>query len=242
MVEYKEPIYKVIERDLRKDILTGKLKQGDMIPSEIELCSKYGVARMTVRHAIDNLLIDGYIYRHKGKGTFVIFNKTEMDQNSKLPYFSFAREMIGAKGKLVNTVINFSVEQADEIIMKRLQLTSSNQVYFIERVRKLNNIPLVYERIYLPINLYPELSADIFLNSIHTYVQKELGFVIRNCECAIEARSLAPRVAEILNCTPNEAALYMSSVSYLENGAPFMYERQYFLGTYFRFKHNFSKK
>ena len=93
-MEMKEPIYKVIERDLRKDILNGTLKQGDMIPSEIELCAKYGVARMTVRHAVDNLLIDGYIYRHKGRGTFVVFNKQEMDQNKQVPFFSFSREMI----------------------------------------------------------------------------------------------------------------------------------------------------
>lgn len=242
MVEVKEPIYKVIERDLRKDILSGKLKQGDMIPSEIELCAKYGVARMTVRHAVDNLLVDGYIYRHKGKGTFVVFNKTEMDQNSKVPFFSFSREMIGEEGELVNTIINFSVEQPDEIIMKKLQLLPIEKVYYVERVRKLNNTPLVYERIYLPVKLYPDLTPEIFLHSIHTYVQAELGFVIRNCECAIEARSLAPKVAEILHCMENESALYMSSVSYLENGCAFMYNRQYFLGTHFRFKHNFSKK
>ena len=67
-------------------------------------------------------------------------------------------------------------------------------------------------------------------------------YSIRNCECAIEARALAAKVAKILNCTENESALYMSSVTYLDNGRAFMYNRQYFLGTHFRFKHNFTKK
>ena len=80
------PIYQVIEKDLRVAILEGKLKQGDMIPSETELCAKYNVTRMTVRQAINNLLVDGYIYRHKGRGTFVTFNKKEMLQDR--PSFS----------------------------------------------------------------------------------------------------------------------------------------------------------
>lgn len=241
-MEMKEPIYKVIERDLRKDILNGTLKQGDMIPSEIELCAKYGVARMTVRHAVDNLLIDGYIYRHKGRGTFVVFNKKEMDQNKQVPFFSFSREMIGGDGKLVNTVINFSIEEPDEIITKKLQLLPIDKVYYVERIRKSENVPLVYERIYLPVNLFPNLNEEAFLHSFHDYVQNDMGFVIRNCECAIEARALASKVAKILHCTENESALYMSSVTYLDNGRAFMYNRQYFLGTHFRFKHNFSKK
>ena len=241
-MEMKEPIYKIIERDLRKDILNGTLKQGDMIPSEIELCAKYGVARMTVRHAVDNLLIDGYIYRHKGRGTFVVFNKQEMDQNQQVPFFSFSREMIAGSGKLTNTVINFSIEEPDEVIAKKLQLLPVDKVYYVERIRKSENVALVYERIYLPVNLFPELKEEDFLHSIHDYVQNKMGFSIRNCECAIEARALAAKVAKILHCTENESALYMSSVTYLDNGRAFMYNRQYFLGTHFRFKHNFTKK
>ena len=42
-----------------------------------------------------------------GYGTFVVFNKQEMDQNKQVPFFSFSREMIAGSGKLVNTVINF---------------------------------------------------------------------------------------------------------------------------------------
>ena len=43
------PIYQVIEKDLRVAILDGHLKQGDMIPSETELCSKYKVSSSTFR-------------------------------------------------------------------------------------------------------------------------------------------------------------------------------------------------
>lgn len=240
-MEVREPIYKRIEKDLRKEILNGNFKQGDMLPSELELCRRYGVTRMTVRQAINNLFVDGFVHRFKGRGTFVTFNKTEMDQNSKYPFFSFTREMIGGEAELVNFVMEFKIEDADEIVEKKLGLNEGEKVYYVERVRKANNLPLVSERLYLPVKLFPNLTKDAFLHSFHDYVQNELNFVIKNQLTSIEARSLAPSVAEVLHCMENEPALYMSSVAYRDDGVPFMYNRQYFLGTHFRFKHNFSK-
>src|SRR5574344_743537 len=116
------PIYQVIEKDLRVAILDGHLKQGDMIPSETELCGKYKVTRMKVRQAINNLLIDGYIYRHKGRGTFVTFNKKEMDKSNNKPYFSFYQEMIGIDSPVSTSVLRLDEIEADEIVSKRLQL------------------------------------------------------------------------------------------------------------------------
>lgn len=81
----KIPMYQQIERDLRVAILEGKLKQGDMVPSETELAARYKVTRMTVRQAINNLLVDGYIYRHKGRGTFVTFNKRKCRTKRRFP-------------------------------------------------------------------------------------------------------------------------------------------------------------
>ncbi len=235
------PMYQIIERDLRVSILEGKLKQGDMIPSETELSARYKVTRMTVRQAINNLLVDGYIYRHKGKGTFVTFNKMEIDQESKTPFFSFTKEMIGINAPVVTTVIQFTSIAADEIVAQRLQLSLGDEIYYVERIRQSGNIPLVYDRLYLPKCLFGELTEDVFIGSFHDYVQNVLNFRIRNCESAIEARAVSPKVAELLHQTTGEPALYMSSTTYLENGRAFMYQRQYFHGNHFRFKHNFKK-
>lgn len=71
------PIYKTIENDLKKLINESELKSGDLVPSENELKEKYAVSRMTVRQALNNLVNDGYLYRHKGKGTFISQRKIE---------------------------------------------------------------------------------------------------------------------------------------------------------------------
>ena len=233
------PIYQKIEKDLRIAIIEGHLKQGDMIPSETELSARYNVTRMTVRQAINNLLIDGYIYKHKGRGTFVTFDKKEMNQ--KEPSFSFYREMIGIDASVETKVINIAEIEADEIVAKKLQLTEKSTVYYIERIRESNNVALVYERLYLPRNMYNEINEEILSKSFHEYIEKHLNFKIKNAIRAIEARPLNEKVADLLHQTPGEPSLYMSSVTYLENGRACMYTRQYFHGNHFRFVHNFEK-
>lgn len=238
-MEKSIPLYQKIEKDLRIAIIEGKFKQGDMIPSETELSAKYKVTRMTVRQAINNLLVDGYIYKHKGRGTFVTFNKKEMAQDQAS--FSFYREMIGIDAPVKTTVINLAEMDADEVVAKKLQLSNKDTIYYVERIRSSENTPLVYERLYLPKNMYSELSEELLSHSFHEYIETKLNFKIKNCLRAVESRPLNEKVADLLHQTVGEPSLYMSSVTYLDNGRACMYTRQYFHGNHFRFIHNFEK-
>lgn len=235
-MEKKIPIYQIIEKDLRKAILDGELKQGDLVPSETELAARYKVSRMTVRQAINNLLIDGYIYRHKGRGTFVTFNKMEMEKNSH--YFNYNSEVHDIEGPITTSLMNFETITADEIIAARLQLKVGDPVYYVERLKTNNNIVLVYERLYLPCNMYPDLTESAFPKSFYKYVEEQLLWKIKNSVLAIEARGLSKRVAELFHQREGEPTLYASSVAYLDNGRAFEYTRSYYNAQYFRFKYN----
>lgn len=65
------PIYYQIEEQLKRQIENGELKPNDSLPSEREFAERFEISRMTVRQAINNLVNDGYLYRQKGRGTFV---------------------------------------------------------------------------------------------------------------------------------------------------------------------------
>jgi len=65
------PNYKTIENHILYLIETGRLKPNDRIPSESSLMKIFGVSRITVRRALDELTIRGYIYRLQGIGAFV---------------------------------------------------------------------------------------------------------------------------------------------------------------------------
>lgn len=71
------PIYHQLEESIKQLIENGQLVPGDALPPELEYSDKYKISRMTVRQAIINLVNDQYLYRIKGKGTFVMEQKLE---------------------------------------------------------------------------------------------------------------------------------------------------------------------
>lgn len=65
------PQYRKVYELLRKHILEGVYREGDILPSENELCRLHGITRPTVRHALSKLTNDGLIHKHQGKGSIV---------------------------------------------------------------------------------------------------------------------------------------------------------------------------
>lgn len=65
------PLYKQIQRDIRRLITIGKLREGDRIPSEKELATTYHVSQITSKNALIGLMEEGLLVRMQGKGTFV---------------------------------------------------------------------------------------------------------------------------------------------------------------------------
>ncbi|WP_164225884.1 GntR family transcriptional regulator, partial [Stenotrophomonas maltophilia] len=57
---------------LTRQIYDGAFAPGSLLPSDIKLCQQYGVSRITIRHAIDNLVSNNLVRRQQGVGTFVI--------------------------------------------------------------------------------------------------------------------------------------------------------------------------
>ncbi|GBD09675.1 putative HTH-type transcriptional regulator YurK [Candidatus Thermoflexus japonica] len=65
------PIHEQLKEILRAEILEGHLRPGDRLPTEAELCARYGVSRAPVRQALEDLAREGLIVRQRGRGTFV---------------------------------------------------------------------------------------------------------------------------------------------------------------------------
>lgn len=72
------PIYYQIMEQLKAQIKSGELLPDMPLPSEREYAEQFGISRMTVRQALSNLVNEGFLYRLKGRGTFV--SKPKMEQ------------------------------------------------------------------------------------------------------------------------------------------------------------------
>ena len=66
-----QPKYLEIQNQLKDEILSGKFNYGDRFYSEAELKDKFNVSSITVIRAVKELVMDGYLVRYQGKGTYV---------------------------------------------------------------------------------------------------------------------------------------------------------------------------
>ena len=66
-----EPLYRQLMARIRDDVSSGVYPPESQIPSEQEMCARYGVSRVTVRRAISELTDEGILRKQQGKGTFV---------------------------------------------------------------------------------------------------------------------------------------------------------------------------
>ena len=89
------PLYFKVMAHIRKDIL-DKLNPGDKIPPELELIERYQASRITIRRALNELTLEGEIFRIHGKGTF----KTRQFTVKNLVYVIYDISMITSPGRV----------------------------------------------------------------------------------------------------------------------------------------------
>ena len=120
------PLYTQLVGIIKRNISTGVMQVGDLMPSEAELCRALGISRNTVRQAIGELEDEGLVVRKRGRGTFVADPAT----NPRGVRYSFTTE-INSLGKTPsNTLVDFRViDQPEPHICQRIKL----QVYSYTR-------------------------------------------------------------------------------------------------------------
>ena len=140
-------------RDYLRSLVTHELAVGDAIPSERLLCERFGVSRMTVRQAVDTLVVDGLLEREQGRGTFVA--PTKMDLEVRLA--SFGEDMRRRGMEPSSKVLVAEEMAASPDIADVLELLPGELVFYLHRVRYADGVPMAIEQTWLPSRLSPGL-------------------------------------------------------------------------------------
>ena len=118
----------------------------DKIPAENEFCKIYDLSRTTVRQALDILEKDGYIYKLRGKGSYVSTPKIYQNRSSFSKFYDDMRSL----GKVpVSKIISLKIKVADAYVREKMQLEENEMLCQIKWIRYGNNEPLIYETINL---------------------------------------------------------------------------------------------
>lgn len=215
--------YEKIAFDIKEDILSEKYKPNEQLPFEKELCEKYNVSKMTVKKALDLLVNDGLIIKRRGSGTFVkdITEKEIQRIIEKKRFSGLTTTSIGHK--VTSKVLEFKIINATKEIADILKIEEDEFIYFVHRVRYVDDKAVVIEKTYIPLNLIPGMKLADVKKSIYGYIKDKLGLNIQSAHSTVRAMKSDELDRKYLNLEKDEPILEVERVAYLDNGKVFEY-------------------
>ncbi|MBA0051685.1 GntR family transcriptional regulator [Streptomyces sp. AJS327] len=141
------PLYAQLVEDLRQGIESGQWPVGSRLPSERELCTRFDVSRITVRHAIDIAQQEGLLERVHGVGTFVAQPPVEQTLN----HVNSFEQTLAQRGLVAATSIHSaSATVGDLALASVLRLEAMEPVTNLQLVGRGNDEPVVFYDSYFP--------------------------------------------------------------------------------------------
>jgi GntR family transcriptional regulator len=233
----KEPIYQQLNAYLRQLIDSGECPVGSKFLTERQLCERFGVSRATSNKALSNLVSEGLLEFRKGVGTFV--RGHALDYNLRT-LVSFTDKALAAGKQPSTEILDFRRVLARDIlddVPQLLQVPPDSALYYMERLRSADALPVILERRYVVAEYCPDLTRDDVTGSLYRMWTERYGLSIEEADERIRAVNARGGDARTLKLRDGAAAMLIQSVGYLANHRPLWSERTLYRGDSYEF-HN----
>ncbi|MFP4268438.1 MAG: GntR family transcriptional regulator [Spirochaetaceae bacterium] len=213
------PLYFQLQEIIKRKIEEGEYQPGDLIPTEKELQELYGISRITVRNAINGLVLEDLLVKRQGYGT-VVASKRMVEDFSKLS--SFTEKMRSQGAEVTSKVLEVARMQAPSRIAEHMRIETGDPVIEVKRLRFVDGEPIAFFTNYL-LPRYGVNENDDYSGSIYELLEKKYGVSIVSGEKVIEAMVAASTEAKLLNIAVGDPVLLIRNVTCDENGEPVDY-------------------
>ncbi|MFD3698980.1 GntR family transcriptional regulator [Streptomyces sp. NPDC058646] len=201
---------------LRHQILAGGYP-GGVLPLEDVLAADYAAGRNTVRQALDLLRGERLVERRPGVGTVVVCEKYPHG----LDRLQGLAETLHEHGRVTNEVRTAGPVRAPAPVAGRLGLPEHSDVLYIERLRRLNGLPLSLDLTYVPLDIGAELlDRDLEHTDVFRLLEQVTGQPLGRAEITLEAVSADAHSAAVLQAPRGAALLMLERLSHLADGRP----------------------
>lgn len=207
--------FKTILTQLQMKIISGEWSEGFKIPTEMALCSQYGVSRVTIRRSLEELVSQGYITRTRGRGSFVLFNRELVDlTNSKASGRAIkGRYKILLKEKLFATVTDKQQMDVDDHV-------PNNQIWHVKSLHMVGDKPTVLSDYYIaakfaePLILMEEYCDKSVFEILTDHYGQKCSFA----KGKVAAITPNEEICNHLKLDPRSANLWCRGVCVLDDG------------------------
>jgi GntR family transcriptional regulator len=212
------PLYHQLKGQIREQSL--RLAPETLIPSEKELMDISGVGRATIRRAISDLVQEGVLQTHRGRGTFTARPRIEASLSRPAGFTETMRKL----GRSPSTqVVRLERVEAGTDIASHLGVAAGEGVYVIERLRLIDGEPCMIERTHMPERNAPGLIDHDLSSSLYELLSTEYGLVPVSGSESVVAVNADHHLASLLGVPIGSALLATVRVTTTTDGRPFEY-------------------
>lgn len=154
----KTPIWHSIATSLRDGIAQGHYLEGEKLPTEAALASRFGVNRHTVRHAISHLVEEGLVHTRRGSGVFVLSRPLDYPLSQRV---RFHQNLLAAGRLPEKTVLSVEKRAADQGDRRRLQLVEGDNVAVSHTLSFADGMPVALAESRFPESRLPGLAEAL---------------------------------------------------------------------------------
>ena len=198
------PLYLWVASLLRDQVEAGQLDAHGSVPSERALGERYGVSRMTARHALETLALEGYVYRDPRRGTFVA------EPRLRVTVGSFTRMMAQGDHLPGTVVLAAGTLEPDPLVSRMLDITPGGRVHVVQRLRTANGEPIAIENIQVSARRFPDLLEHDLTGSLWDVLQASYDVHPVKADARVVAVTLDEFEAETLGVKPGSPAIVLT--------------------------------
>jgi DNA-binding GntR family transcriptional regulator len=207
------PLYFQVAEQIEGAIHDGHLAPGDRISNEVALADQLGLSRPTVRQAIQTLVDKGLLVRKRGVGTQVVSAPIRRTVELTSLYDDLTRSGL----RPTTTVLGLELAAPDEPARERLNVSSAERVWRLERLRAIEGDPLALMCNYVPVAVTDLARIDLEHTGLYEHFRAQ-AINLRVAHQVIGARTVDSREAKLLGVRKGDPVLTMQRTSYDDQG------------------------
>ena len=218
-------LYLQLETELKQKMLVGEYAVGERIPTEPELCEEYGVSRITVRRAVQDLVDEGLLKKVRGRGTFVAVPKYVVGVGTDISHGFHELNMQGGM-ETGYEIIEAKEISASGSVRERLHLNNDETAFYVRRLILEGDVPFAIDDLYVSSAKFPGLLERLDDKTpFYDLVQSTYKYSFGSEDVSLDASTTRNDEAKLLKCSVGAPLFILRKTIAQADGSPLHYSK-----------------
>jgi len=206
----KTPLYHQIYLVLRQKIVDGTYPFGTTLSGEVDIAEEYDVSRITAKRALNELSVDGFVKRERGRGTTVSFRPSAAPLESSVEGLLENLLAMGLETQI--TLLEFDYVGANDIVASALAIEKGDNVQRAVRIRHLDGKPMSHLTTYVPEEIGQKFDKKDLSEKPLLSLLERIGVQVSAANQSITATLADAETASLLGINIGDALLKISRI------------------------------